>query len=78
MFTSVTVTRLTSHTIFPYSYNAIKGYVKEGRQTELTATEHLVSAAQAGQSCMYLNTAALLTHSHNQHTVNNNSQTVLL
>lgn len=31
------------------SYNAIKGYIKEGRQTELTATEHLVSAAQAGE-----------------------------
>ncbi|XP_020490698.1 solute carrier family 25 member 32 [Labrus bergylta] len=29
-------------------YNAIKGYIKEGRQTELSATEHLVSAAQAG------------------------------
>ncbi|XP_034554616.1 mitochondrial folate transporter/carrier-like [Notolabrus celidotus] len=29
-------------------YNAIKGYTKEGRQTELTATEHLVSAAEAG------------------------------
>uniref|UniRef100_UPI0037E9BDA3 solute carrier family 25 member 32b n=1 Tax=Semicossyphus pulcher TaxID=241346 RepID=UPI0037E9BDA3 len=29
-------------------YNAIKGYTKEGRQTELSATEHLVSAAEAG------------------------------
>ncbi|CAJ1061942.1 mitochondrial folate transporter/carrier-like [Xyrichtys novacula] len=29
-------------------YNAIKSYTKEGRQTELSATEHLVSAAQAG------------------------------
>lgn len=38
----------TSHAIFPYSYNAIKGYTKEGRQTELSATEHLVSAAEAG------------------------------
>uniref|UniRef100_A0A3P8W174 Solute carrier family 25 member 32 n=1 Tax=Cynoglossus semilaevis TaxID=244447 RepID=A0A3P8W174_CYNSE len=29
-------------------YNAIKGYRVEGRQTELSATEHLVSAAEAG------------------------------
>ncbi|XP_075868838.1 solute carrier family 25 member 32-like [Nelusetta ayraudi] len=29
-------------------YNAIKSYTKEGRQTELSATEHLVSAAEAG------------------------------
>ena len=36
------------HAFFPFSYNAIKGYTKEGRQTELSATEHLVSAAQAG------------------------------
>ena len=32
----------------PYSYNAIKAYTREGRQTELSATEHLVSAAEAG------------------------------
>lgn len=31
------------------SYNAIKAYSKEGRQTELSAGEHLVSAATAGQ-----------------------------
>lgn len=36
------------HAFFPFSYNAIKEYTKEGRQTELSATEHLVSAAQAG------------------------------
>ncbi|XP_068616438.1 solute carrier family 25 member 32b isoform X2 [Brachionichthys hirsutus] len=29
-------------------YNAIKGYAKEGRQTELAPTEHLVAAAEAG------------------------------
>ncbi|KAL0984967.1 hypothetical protein UPYG_G00151240 [Umbra pygmaea] len=29
-------------------YNAIKAYKKEGRQLELSATEHLISAAQAG------------------------------
>ncbi|KAJ8005443.1 hypothetical protein DPEC_G00146700 [Dallia pectoralis] len=29
-------------------YNAIKAYTKEGRQSELTATEHLLSATQAG------------------------------
>ncbi|KAG7475933.1 mitochondrial folate transporter/carrier [Solea senegalensis] len=29
-------------------YNAIKGYKNEGRQTALSATEHLVSAAEAG------------------------------
>lgn len=34
--------------ILPYSYNAIKGYTKDGRETELSATEHLVSAAKAG------------------------------
>ncbi|KAK0139401.1 Mitochondrial folate transporter/carrier [Merluccius polli] len=30
------------------NYNAIKAYTREGRQTELSATEHLVSAAEAG------------------------------
>ncbi|MEQ2160565.1 hypothetical protein GOODEAATRI_000514 [Goodea atripinnis] len=34
--------------VFLYSYNAIKGYTKEGRQTELSPAEHLVSAAEAG------------------------------
>ncbi|TRY95785.1 hypothetical protein DNTS_018333 [Danionella cerebrum] len=29
-------------------YNAIKAYTQEGRQTELSAAEHLVSAAEAG------------------------------
>lgn len=43
-----TVTCLISHAVSPCSYNAIKGYAKEGRQTELSATEHLVSAAEAG------------------------------
>ncbi|KAI4883108.1 hypothetical protein NFI96_003725 [Prochilodus magdalenae] len=37
-----------------HSYNAIKGYAKEGRQTELSAMEHLVSAAEAGQFWPYL------------------------
>ncbi len=32
-----------------HSYNAIKAYMQEGRQTELSAGEHLVSAAEAGQ-----------------------------
>ncbi|XP_037533075.1 mitochondrial folate transporter/carrier [Nematolebias whitei] len=31
-----------------FFYNAIKGYTKEGRQDELSAGEHLVSAAEAG------------------------------
>ncbi|XP_020353435.1 mitochondrial folate transporter/carrier isoform X2 [Oncorhynchus kisutch] len=31
-----------------FCYNAIKAYTKEGRQSELSATEHLLSAAQAG------------------------------
>lgn len=39
---------LFSHVLSPHSYNAIKGYTKEGRQTELSAAEHLVSAAEAG------------------------------
>lgn len=34
--------------LYFFFYNAIKGYTKEGRQTELSATEHLVSAAEAG------------------------------
>ncbi|KAK7886489.1 hypothetical protein WMY93_026110 [Mugilogobius chulae] len=34
--------------LYFFFYNAIKGYAKEGRQTELSATEHLVSAAEAG------------------------------
>lgn len=34
---------------FIRSYNAIKAYIKEGRQTELSAGEHLMSAATAGQ-----------------------------
>lgn len=41
-------TYVISHTVCLHSYNAIKGYTKEGRQTELSATEHLVSAAEAG------------------------------
>lgn len=31
------------------SYNAIKAYKKEGKLESLTATEHLVSAAEAGE-----------------------------
>lgn len=34
--------------LYFFFYNAIKGYTKEGRQAELSATEHLVSAAEAG------------------------------
>ncbi|XP_034029650.1 mitochondrial folate transporter/carrier-like [Thalassophryne amazonica] len=34
--------------LYFFFYNAIKGYTKEGRQTELSAAEHLVSAAEAG------------------------------
>ncbi|XP_056458992.1 mitochondrial folate transporter/carrier-like [Gadus macrocephalus] len=34
--------------LYFFFYNAIKAYTKEGRQTELSATEHLVSAAEAG------------------------------
>uniref|UniRef100_A0A1A7Y489 Solute carrier family 25 member 32 n=1 Tax=Iconisemion striatum TaxID=60296 RepID=A0A1A7Y489_9TELE len=34
--------------LYFFFYNAIKGYTKEGRQTELSAGEHLVSAAEAG------------------------------
>ncbi|XP_040899456.1 mitochondrial folate transporter/carrier-like [Toxotes jaculatrix] len=34
--------------LYFFFYNAIKGYTKEGRQAELSATEHLVSAAAAG------------------------------
>ncbi len=63
---------------FSHSYNAIKGYTKEDRETELSATEHLVSAAEAGWSHTKLNTAALLTHFQNPHTVNTNSQIILL
>lgn len=32
------------------SYNAIKAYKKEGKLETLSATEHLVSAAEAGES----------------------------
>ncbi|CAL1610560.1 unnamed protein product [Knipowitschia caucasica] len=34
--------------LYFFFYNAIKSYTREGRQTELSATEHLVSAAEAG------------------------------
>ncbi|XP_057195784.1 solute carrier family 25 member 32b isoform X2 [Triplophysa rosa] len=34
--------------LYFFFYNAIKAYRKEGRQTELSAREHLVSAATAG------------------------------
>lgn len=52
-FDPLFVTYVASHTVPPpthtHSYNAIKSYTKEGRQTELSATEHLVSAAEAGK-----------------------------
>ncbi|XP_016427025.1 solute carrier family 25 member 32a [Sinocyclocheilus rhinocerous] len=35
-------------------YNAIKAYTREGRQTELSAGEHLVSAAEAGMLTLCL------------------------
>uniref|UniRef100_A0AAY4CKY3 Solute carrier family 25 member 32 n=1 Tax=Denticeps clupeoides TaxID=299321 RepID=A0AAY4CKY3_9TELE len=34
--------------LYFFFYNAIKAYTREGRQSELTATEHLLSAAEAG------------------------------
>nr|XP_057909517.1 mitochondrial folate transporter/carrier-like [Doryrhamphus excisus]XP_057909518.1 mitochondrial folate transporter/carrier-like [Doryrhamphus excisus] len=34
--------------LYFFFYEAIKAYVKDGRQTELSAAQHLVSAAQAG------------------------------
>nr|XP_046170682.1 mitochondrial folate transporter/carrier-like [Oncorhynchus gorbuscha] len=34
--------------LYFFFYNAIKAYTKEGRHSELSATEHLLSAAQAG------------------------------
>ncbi|KAM9724320.1 solute carrier family 25 member 32-like [Menidia menidia] len=34
--------------LYFFFYNAIKGYAKEGRESELSAAEHLVSAAEAG------------------------------
>ncbi|XP_041962391.1 mitochondrial folate transporter/carrier-like [Alosa sapidissima] len=34
--------------LYFFFYNAIKAYAKEGRESELSATEHMVSAAQAG------------------------------
>lgn len=40
--------------LYFFFYNAIKAYVKEGRQTELSPTEHLVSAAQAGAMTLCL------------------------
>lgn len=40
--------------LYFFFYNAIKAYTKDGRQTELTATEHLLSAAQAGMLTLTL------------------------
>ncbi|XP_030640433.1 solute carrier family 25 member 32b [Chanos chanos] len=34
--------------LYFFFYNAIKAYTKEGRQAELSPTEHMLSAAQAG------------------------------
>lgn len=48
MYDFTTARCLIALALFPHSYNAIKGYTKEGRQAELSATEHLVSAAEAG------------------------------
>ncbi|KAL2084350.1 hypothetical protein ACEWY4_019868 [Coilia grayii] len=38
--------------LYFFFYNAIKAYTKEGRQTELSAAEHMVSAAEAGMLTM--------------------------
>ncbi|GAA6091596.1 solute carrier family 25 member 32b [Tachysurus ichikawai] len=40
--------------LYFFFYNAIKAYVKEGRQTELSPMEHLVSAAEAGAMTLCL------------------------
>uniref|UniRef100_A0A4W4E3J9 Solute carrier family 25 member 32 n=2 Tax=Electrophorus electricus TaxID=8005 RepID=A0A4W4E3J9_ELEEL len=40
--------------LYFFFYNAIKAYIKEGRQTELRATEHLVAAAEAGAMTLCL------------------------
>lgn len=48
MYDFTTAKCIIALALFPHSYNAIKGYTKEGRQAELSATEHLVSAAEAG------------------------------
>uniref|UniRef100_A0AAR2M4Q7 Solute carrier family 25 member 32 n=2 Tax=Pygocentrus nattereri TaxID=42514 RepID=A0AAR2M4Q7_PYGNA len=40
--------------LYFFFYNAIKAYAKEDRQTELSATEHLVSAAEAGAMTLCL------------------------
>ncbi|KAI5092407.1 mitochondrial folate transporter/carrier [Silurus meridionalis] len=40
--------------LYFFFYNAIKAYIKEGRQTELSPTEHLVSAAEAGAMTLCL------------------------
>ncbi|XP_064194115.1 solute carrier family 25 member 32-like [Anguilla rostrata] len=40
--------------LYFFFYNAIKSYIQEIRQAELSATEHLVSAAQAGMMTLCL------------------------
>ena len=65
--------RVTLHVIFFYSYNAIKGYTKEGRESELSAAEHLVSAAEAGQSYIRLNRAVLQANTRYQRTATDES-----
>ncbi|KAK3541160.1 hypothetical protein QTP86_016242, partial [Hemibagrus guttatus] len=40
--------------LYFFFYNAIKAYIKEGRQTELSPMEHLVSAAEAGAMTLCL------------------------
>ncbi|KAJ8353777.1 hypothetical protein SKAU_G00213440 [Synaphobranchus kaupii] len=40
--------------LYFFFYNAIKAFKREGRQSELSATEHLVSAAQAGMMTLCL------------------------
>lgn len=40
--------------LYFFFYNAIKAYKQEGQQAELSATQHLVSAAQAGALTLFL------------------------
>ncbi|XP_062394845.1 solute carrier family 25 member 32-like [Sardina pilchardus] len=40
--------------LYFFFYNAIKAYAKEGRESELSATEHMLSAAQAGMLTLCL------------------------
>ncbi|XP_012673477.1 mitochondrial folate transporter/carrier-like [Clupea harengus] len=40
--------------LYFFFYTAIKGYTKEGRQSELSATEHMISAAEAGVLTLFI------------------------